>query len=113
VKSFLCEEGSYLSIILLKGLHMKALTPSQVSVVSGSGIPMPMPKLNGPTVDHKTAEYFHEHGSQIVSGLAGGVIGMAAAALGGPIGALLGGVIGSLASGAIAQAVAPAAKTTT
>jgi hypothetical protein len=91
---------------------MKELTVLQVAVVSGSGIPMPMPKLNGPTVDHKTAEYFHEHGGQIVGGLTGGVIGMAAAALGGPIGALLGGVIGSLAGGAIAQAVVPTKATT-
>lgn len=92
---------------------MKALIASEVAVVSGSGIPMPVPKLNGPTVDHNTAEYFHEHAGQIVSGLTGGVIGMAAAFLGGPIGALLGGVIGSLAGGAIAPSVVPPAKTTT
>lgn len=86
---------------------MKALHISEVASVHGAGIPMPVPKLNGPSVTKETADFYIKNGPTALGGGVGATIGLIAGAIGGPVGCIIGGMIGAVAGHAVAEAVTP------
>jgi hypothetical protein len=85
---------------------MQQLTSPLTTQISGAGIPMPTPHLNGPTVSQETADFIHHHGATLAAGMAGSTIGATAGALGGPVGVIIGGAIGAVVAESIKGGIA-------
>lgn len=80
---------------------MHVLNKLEIEQVTGAGVPMPTPHLNGPTVDKGTHDFYNKYGPAMGAGAAGAAIGAAAGAIGGPVGSVIGGAIGGAVGAAI------------